>query len=77
MVGNVGTSELFNYTAIGDIVNMAQRIETVAEPGQILLSEDAYEAIAEHVEACRLSPVKLRGRQQEVVVYELKNLRPA
>jgi PAS domain S-box-containing protein len=75
MIGNVGTSELFNYTAIGDIVNTAQRIESVAEPGQILLSEEAYHSIAEQVDAQRLPPVKLRGRQQEVVVYELKGLR--
>jgi adenylate cyclase len=50
---------------------MAQRIESVAEPGQILLSELAYQAVAGQVDARRLSPVKLRGRQQEVVVYEL------
>ncbi len=75
MVGNVGTSELFNYTAIGDIVNMAQRIESVAEPGQILLSEAAYQAVAEQVDAYRLPPVKLRGRQQEAVIYELMGIK--
>jgi class 3 adenylate cyclase len=32
MVGNVGTSELFNYTAIGDTVNLAQRLEVTAQP---------------------------------------------
>ena len=37
MVGNVGTTELFNYTAIGDPVNLAQRLEAVAQPEHRIL----------------------------------------
>lgn len=74
MVGNVGTSELFNYTVIGDTVNLAQRLEAVGRPGQILLSEDTYRAVAPHVIAREMPPVLLRGRQQPVVVYELEGL---
>jgi PAS domain S-box-containing protein len=79
MVGNVGTSELFNYTVIGDTVNLAQRLEAVCRPGQILLTEATYRAVAAHVIARELPPVLLRGRQQPVTVYELEGLigRPA
>ncbi len=71
IVGNVGTSELFNYTAIGDTVNLAQRLESIAEPGQIFLSEATYREVSAHVTATERPPVQVKGRQQPVVVYEL------
>jgi adenylate cyclase len=74
IVGNVGTAELFNYTAIGDTVNMAQRLESVAEPGRTLLSEATYRAVASQVVAEARGQVQLKGRQQPVLVYELKQL---
>ena len=42
VVGNIGTSILMNYTAIGDTVNTAKRIEEICEPDQILISSDTY-----------------------------------
>jgi class 3 adenylate cyclase len=75
MVGNVGTSQLFNYTTIGDTVNLAQRLESIADPGQILLSEEAYQAIADQVVARQLPPVRVKGKQHEIVVYELQGLK--
>ena len=41
IVGNVGSAELFNYTAMGDVVNLAKRLQKLAAPGQILLSQGA------------------------------------
>lgn len=75
MVGNVGTDELFNYTAIGDTVNLAQRLEALAEPDQILLSEDAYRQIESYVVARPLPAMRVKGRQQEVNVWVLEALR--
>jgi class 3 adenylate cyclase/PAS domain-containing protein len=75
IVGNVGTSELFNYTAIGDTVNMAQRLESVAEPGRTLLSEATYRAVEQRVVAEPRGEMQLKGRQQPVAVYELKALK--
>jgi len=75
IVGNVGTSDLFNYTAIGDSVNYAQRLESVAEPGQILLSVEAYQTIADYVIVKELSPVQVKGKAEPAVVYELQGLR--
>jgi len=75
IVGNVGTSDLFNYTAIGDSVNYAQRLESVAEPGQILLSKEAYHAIADYVIVTELPPVKVKGKAEPAVVYELTGLK--
>jgi PAS domain S-box-containing protein len=74
MVGNVGTNDLFNYTVIGDIVNYAQRLESIAKPGQILLAEPTYQAVAESIDAQRLPPIQVKGKAESAVVYELKGL---
>jgi PAS domain S-box-containing protein len=75
MVGNVGTPDLFNYTAIGDTVNYSQRLESIADPGQIILSKAAYEAIADHIIAKEMPPVKVKGKAEAAVVYELIGLK--
>ncbi|MBN2148555.1 MAG: PAS domain-containing protein [Anaerolineales bacterium] len=75
MVGNVGTSQLFNYTAIGDTVNLAQRLEALAAPEQILISEEAYRMVAEQVNAHQLPPVRVKGREHEEVIYELLGMK--
>ncbi len=75
MVGNVGTPDLFNYTAIGDTVNYSQRLESIAEPGQIILSKAAYETIANQIIAKEMPPVKVKGKADAAVVYELIGLK--
>ena len=75
MVGNVGTNDLFNYTAIGDAVNLAQRLQVSAKPQQILLHKDTYDIVAEHVIVTPLKPLTVKGREQPAEVYELKGLK--
>ena len=75
MVGNVGTNDLFNYTAIGDMVNLAQRLQSVAMPGQILLYKDTYDIVKEQVNATLLNPITVKGRAQPAEVYELVGLK--
>jgi len=71
IVGNVGTAELFNYTAIGDVVNLAKRLQENAAPGQILLSAAAYAAVVGDIEARPLNPVQVKGRTALEQVYEV------
>ena len=75
MVGNVGTSELFNYTAIGDPVNLAQRLESVARPDQILIDHATYAIVAAAVQAEALEPIQLKGKSLPVAIYDLKGLK--
>ena len=75
MVGNVGTKDLFNFTAIGDAVNLAQRLQNAATPHQILLYTETYEIVKEHVLAAPLKTLMVKGREQPVEVYELKGLK--
>jgi adenylate cyclase len=63
------------YTAIGDNVNLAQRLESVAEKGQILISSTTYERVKHKVEARMLDPIKLKGKAEKVIAYEVIGLR--
>ncbi|MFB0535514.1 MAG: GAF domain-containing protein [Anaerolineae bacterium] len=75
VVGNVGTAELMNYTAIGDSVNLAKGLQENAEAGQILLSQSAYDAVRKRVRVRALEPIKVKGRSSTVSVYELVGLK--
>ena len=76
IVGNVGTDELFNYTVIGDTVNLAQRLQALAEPGRILLSEETHAGVAANVEARAPRDAHVKGRERTVLAYELERVAP-
>ncbi len=75
IIGNVGTNELFNYTAIGDTVNIAQRLQTVAKPGQILIQKTTYDIIADKIVGQPLEMTFVKGREQAVEFYSLEGLK--
>ena len=75
VVGNVGTAQQMNYTAIGSSVNLAQRLQDAAAPGQVLLSHATYQRVRQHLEARPLPPVNAAGFEEPVEVYELLGLR--
>jgi adenylate cyclase len=75
IVGNLGSNERMEYTAIGDNVNLAQRLESVAEGGQILISSATYEIVKGKVVARMLEPIKLKGKAEKVIPYEVESLR--
>ena len=75
VVGNVGSPERLDYTAMGDSVNLAKRLQEVAKPSQILLSDDTYQAVRDWVEVRELEPIQVKGRTQYTRVYELISAR--
>jgi adenylate cyclase len=75
VVGYIGTQKQMNYTAIGSSVNMASRLESAAAPGQILLSDTAYQRVQEYVEVRPLPPVEAKGFNEPITVYELLGLK--
>jgi class 3 adenylate cyclase/DNA-binding NarL/FixJ family response regulator len=74
VVGNIGTTQQMNYTAIGDTVNLAKRLQEKAEKGQILLSQAAYDAVKGHVIVEDLGLSGVKGRAATVHTYALIDL---
>jgi PAS domain S-box-containing protein len=75
IVGNIGTSQLMNYTAIGDVVNVAARLQAEARSGEILVSEAVLERVSAHVQYEELGQVYVKGRAVPVMTYKLLGLR--
>jgi len=71
VVGNIGSAERMQYTAIGDTVNIAARLVSRAEPGQILVSEAMYKAAGGSDLLHDLGQVSVKGRDAQVRVYSV------
>lgn len=74
VVGNIGCNFRMDYTAIGDTVNTASRLESNARRGQILISEAVYEAVKDRVEASDLGVIPLKGKKNGLHVYSVEKV---
>ena len=71
VVGNIGSDERMQYTAIGDTVNIAARLVGRAEPGQILISETMHSAAGGGDLFHDLGLISVKGRDAQVRVYSV------
>ena len=71
--GNIGSANLrrLDYTVVGDVVNTAARLQSVAKADQIIISEAAYEKVKESFNCKSIGEVALKNKQHPVCVYEV------
>ena len=75
VVGNIGCEFRMDYTAIGDTVNTAARLESRAKAGEILISEAVYENLRERIQAEPVGDMELKGKSKPVKVYRLIDIK--
>lgn len=75
IVGALGATHRADYTVIGDTVNIAARLESLAEGGGVLVSQSVYLPTAALCEYATLGSVGVKGRREPVEVYQLLGLK--
>jgi class 3 adenylate cyclase len=73
-VGNFGSSDRMDYTVIGIEANLAARLQSIAEPGQIIVSYEKYALVREIVVAHVLAPITMKGISREVIPYTVESI---
>ncbi|MCR5061037.1 MAG: adenylate/guanylate cyclase domain-containing protein [Saccharofermentans sp.] len=75
VVGNVGCEFRMDFTAIGDTVNTAARLEANAKKGQVLISDVLYERLKDRLEVKEVGEIPLKGKSKGVFVYEVVSVK--
>jgi adenylate cyclase len=75
VTGAIGSSRALQYTAIGDAMNTTARLCSVAQPGQIILSEATFKKVQGEIAAVPLPDVRLKGKADELRIYNAVGLR--
>ena len=75
VVGNIGSNFRMDYTAIGDTVNTAARLEANAKPGEVLISQNLKDRLDDRIVVEDAGMMKFKGKSKEMNVYRLKGLK--
>ena len=71
-VGNFGSNDRLDYTAVGSAVNLASRLESAATPGAIMVSEETYLLVKQYFSFKDPKEIEIKGLLRKVKLYELE-----
>ena len=71
VAGNIGSPKRMDYTVIGDPVNTAKRLESIAQPNQILIGPETYKRVKGKFNINKLGPQMLKGKSTAIMAYEV------
>lgn len=74
IIGNVGTEGRMEYTAVGDTVNVAKRLQEKAQPGQVLISHETWERVRDRAHGQALPAMRVKGRKTFTRAYEITEI---
>ncbi len=73
-VGNCGSTDRMDYTIIGAEANLAARLQSIAEPGHIVISYETFALVNDVVASHPLPPITMKGISREVVPYAIDSV---
>ncbi|MBZ0299919.1 MAG: response regulator [Anaerolineae bacterium] len=74
VVGNVGTDRIMDFTAVGDTVNLASRLQGLSHNNQILISHATYERVKDYLTVHPIGELHVKNRVEAVNTYEVLEL---
>ena len=75
VIGNMGSEFRMDYTAIGDTVNTAARLEANSQKGQIIISDSTYQLVKDHVEVTDRGLLNVKNKKQGIQIYNLEGMK--
>ena len=75
VVGRIGDDLRMDYTAVGNTTHLAARLQSLAEPGTMLITEATHRLVEGYVHSEALGPVEVRGQHEAVTVYRVLDVR--
>jgi adenylate cyclase len=76
IAGYIGSPDRMEFTVIGDRVNTARRLCSIADPGQVIISQSTYEEVKTFVRARPIGTVVLKGKEEPVHAFEIESMLP-